>query len=103
MTNARTQRRITITQTRFEKSATTRLEISGILGNLNMSLKDQQKAVVRISQIGDQFTVYVKIFSEMKKTFRELKYYDTLTEATKSANKYGAILIEHGFEVVAIK
>ena len=95
-----TNRRITIMQTRFEKTETGAIKISGILGNFSFGMKDKQNAVVRVSQIGNQFTVYVKAYSNVKQTFRDISYFDSLEGAILNANKLVGMFIEHGFKIV---
>lgn len=95
-------RRITITETRFEKNETASLEISGALGSLSLKRPDTIKAVVRISQIGDEFTVYVKAYSRTRETFRNLESFGSIEEAISSANEFSAVLIQKGFKVTSI-
>lgn len=75
---------VTINETRFEKR------------------EDTIKAVVRISQIGDEFTVYFKAYSRTCETFRNLESFGSIEEAVLSANKFAAIMIEEGFKITAI-
>lgn len=93
-------RRITITETRFEKNCS--IELSGALGTISLKSPDTIKAVVRISQIGDEFTVYVKAYSRNRNTFRNLESFDSIKEAISSANEFSAVLIQKGFKVTAI-
>ena len=92
--------RITIAETRLEKNETTALEISGCLGNFRLSGNDTIKAVVRISKIGNEFTVYVKAYSLTRKMFRSLKSFDCIEKAVLNSNKYVALLIEQGFSII---
>lgn len=94
--------RITITETRFEKIADSTLEISGFLGNISIDRKDESKAVVRISQIGDEFTVYYKAYSNTKKTIRNLYHFETIEEAVLKANEFTTLFITHGFKITSI-
>lgn len=98
--NKMTNRRTTIAQIRFEKNETATLQISGILGNFSLGMKDKKNAVIRVSQIGNQFTVYVKAYSKVKQTFRDIKYFDNLESAVLNANKLVEILIQNGFKIV---
>ena len=94
--------RITITETRFEKIADSTLEISGFLGNISIDRKEESNAVVRISQIGDEFTVYYKAYSNTKKTIRNLYHFETIEEAVLKANEFTTLFITHGFKITSI-
>lgn len=95
--------RITISETRFEKIADNTLKISGVLGNISIDRKDESKAVVRISQIGDEFTVYYKAYSNTKKTIRNLYHFETIEEAVLKANEFTTLFITNGFKITSIK
>ena len=95
--------RITISETRFEKIADNTLKISGVLGNISVDRKEESIAVVRISQIGDEFTVYFKAYSNIKKTIRNLYHFETIEDAVLKANKFTTLFITNGFKITSIK
>ena len=95
--------RITISETRFEKIADNTLKISGVLGNISVDRKEESIAVVRISQIGDEFTVYFKAYSNIKKTIRNLYNFETIEDAVMKANEFITLFITNGFKITSIK
>lgn len=75
---------VTINETRFEKR------------------EDTIKAVVRTSQIGDEFAVYVEVYSRPRDLSLIRKSCDSIEAAVLSAREYTTILIEEGFKITAI-
>lgn len=98
-----TNRRTTIAETRLEKNETAALVISGFLGNYRLTGNDTIKAVVRISKIGNKFTVYVKAYSRIRDTFRSVESFDTIEKAILNSNKCISMLIEEGFSIIRME
>lgn len=95
-----TIQRTTLMQIRFEKDGMANLNISGVLGNISMNLKNKQNATIRISKVGEQFTVYVKIYSEFSRAMRDIEYFDSFDKAFSNVSELTTELIKNGFKAV---
>lgn len=95
-----TIQRTTFMQIRFEKNGVANLNIFSALGKTPVKLRNKQNAIIRISKVGEQFTVYVKIYSEFARATRDIEYFDTFDGAFANASQITTMLIKHGFKAV---
>lgn len=56
-----------------------------------------------MNRIGDEFTVYFKAYSNIKKTIRNLYHFETIEDAVMKANEFITLFITNGFKITSIK
>lgn len=95
-----TIQRTTLMQIRFEKDGVANLNIFSALGKTPVKLRNKQNATIRISKVGEQFTVYVKIYSEFSRAMRDIEYFDSFDKAFSNVSKLTTELIKNGFKAV---
>lgn len=95
-----TIQRTTLMQIRFERDSVANINIFSALGKTPVKLKNKQNATIRISKVGEQFTVYVKIYSEFSRAMRDIEYFDSFDKAFSNVSELTTELIKNGFKAV---